>query len=98
MSASEAAAPSVADEAGGGEASTQDAPPLKPYRVLLVDDDPATLMAMKQHLVRMRGRVKYEGAYDRRVKELPSLTLSASNNSGERRVCAGSVERGPVFV
>jgi hypothetical protein len=33
-----------------------------PFRVLLVDDDPATLMAMKHHLVRMRGPVQYQGA------------------------------------
>jgi hypothetical protein len=33
-----------------------------PYRILLVDDDPATLMAMKHHLVRMRGPVAYQGA------------------------------------
>ncbi len=32
------------------------------YRILLVDDDPATLMAMKHHLVRMRGPVQYQGA------------------------------------
>jgi hypothetical protein len=33
-----------------------------PYRILLVDDDPATLMAMKRHLLRMRGPVQYQGA------------------------------------
>jgi hypothetical protein len=32
------------------------------YRILLVDDDPATLMAMKRHLLRMRGPVQYQGA------------------------------------
>jgi|APGre2960657444_1045066.scaffolds.fasta_scaffold49856_2 hypothetical protein len=31
------------------------------YRVLLVDDDAATLKAMKHHLVRMRGPVQYQG-------------------------------------
>lgn len=31
------------------------------YRILLVDDDPATLMAMKRHLLRMRGPVAYQG-------------------------------------
>ena len=45
--------------AAGGEAASEG---LSSYRVLLVDDDPATLMAMKHHLVRMRGLVKYEGA------------------------------------
>jgi hypothetical protein len=58
--------------AAGGEAPRMDAgvaaglgeagPPPSSYRVLLVDDDPATLMAMKHHLVRMGGKVKYEGA------------------------------------
>lgn len=32
------------------------------YRILLVDDDAATLMAMKRHLIRMRGPVQYQGA------------------------------------
>jgi hypothetical protein len=32
------------------------------YSILLVDDDPATLMAMKRHLLRMRGPVQYQGA------------------------------------
>ena len=35
--------------------------PRTDYRILLVDDDAATLMAMKRHLIRMRGPVRYQG-------------------------------------
>jgi len=41
--------------------------PRTDYRILLVDDDAATLMAMKRHLIRMRGPVRYQGTAARDV-------------------------------
>jgi hypothetical protein len=49
--------PALAIDDGGASPLTR-----SDYRILLVDDDPATLMAMKRHLLRMRGPVQYQGA------------------------------------
>lgn len=72
---------------GGAEVGADEGPASSqqqqrtPYRILLVDDDPATLMAMKHHLVRMRGPVAYQGASARRGCDwggrVPTLGLLA---------------------
>ena len=54
------------DSRGGSAHGAMDAAsalgiPRSDYRILLVDDDAATLMAMKRHLIRMRGPVRYQG-------------------------------------
>lgn len=56
----------VPETRGGSAHGAQDAAaalgiPRTDYRILLVDDDAATLMAMKRHLIRMRGPVRYQG-------------------------------------
>ena len=56
----------VPDSRGGSAHGALDAAaalgiPRSDYRILLVDDDAATLMAMKRHLIRMRGPVRYQG-------------------------------------
>jgi hypothetical protein len=52
-----AAPPPLRGDAPGSPAPSK---PAEDYRILLVDDDAATLMAMKQHLLRMKGGVKYQ--------------------------------------
>ena len=56
----------VPDSRGGSAHGALDAAaalgiPRSDYRILRVDDDAATLMAMKRHLIRMRGPVRYQG-------------------------------------
>lgn len=51
-------------------------PPQQVFRVLLVDDDPATLMAMKHHLARVKAPV-YEGSRRRRRRPLSAAARLA---------------------